>query len=46
MYAIVEKETNKSWDWFILLLFNDLKIGDGNGWVVISDKQKVSTTNL
>nr|XP_015619248.1 uncharacterized protein LOC107279670 [Oryza sativa Japonica Group] len=39
-WAIVEKETNDSWDWFCALLFKDLVAGDGDGWVVISDQQK------
>lgn len=39
-WAVVEKETNDSWDWFCALLFKDLVAGDGDGWVVISDQQK------
>lgn len=37
---MVEKETNDSWDWFYALLFKDVQIGDGDGWVIISDQQK------
>jgi hypothetical protein len=40
-WAIVEKETNDSWDWFCDLLFKDLGVGDGNGLVFILDQQKV-----
>uniref|UniRef100_A0A0A9HV19 SWIM-type domain-containing protein n=1 Tax=Arundo donax TaxID=35708 RepID=A0A0A9HV19_ARUDO len=39
-WVVVEKETNESWDWFCDLLFRDLYIGDGEGWVIISDQQK------
>uniref|UniRef100_A0A453RIB9 MULE transposase domain-containing protein n=1 Tax=Aegilops tauschii subsp. strangulata TaxID=200361 RepID=A0A453RIB9_AEGTS len=40
-WAVVEKETNESWAWFIGLLIKDLDINDqGAGWVFISDKQK------
>lgn len=40
LLAAVDKETNESWDWFCGILFNDLKVGDGEGWVIISDQQK------
>ncbi|WVZ53692.1 LOW QUALITY PROTEIN: hypothetical protein U9M48_004597 [Paspalum notatum var. saurae] len=39
-WAVVEMETNDTWDWFTYLLCRDLQIGDGDGWVVISDQQK------
>lgn len=39
-WAVVEKETNESWDWFCSLLFKDVHVNDGNGWVIISDQQK------
>jgi len=39
-WAVVEMETNDSWDWFCYLLCKDLQIGDGDGWVIISDQQK------
>lgn len=41
-WAVVEKETNESWDWFCGIFFKDIEIGDGEGWVIISDQQKVS----
>lgn len=44
LLAAVDKETNESWDWFCGILFNDLKVGDGEGWVIISDQQKVLST--
>lgn len=40
-WAVVEKETTESWDWFIQHLQADLQIGDGLGWALISDMQKV-----
>lgn len=43
-WAVVEKENNDSWDWFCDLLFRDLEVEDGQGWVFISDQQKVSAT--
>jgi hypothetical protein len=39
-WAVVEKETNNSWDWFCDLLFRDLGVGEGDDWVFISDQQK------
>ena len=39
-WAIVERETKESWDFFLSLLSSDLKFGDGEGWVFISDQQK------
>ncbi|XP_073360195.1 uncharacterized protein [Aegilops tauschii subsp. strangulata] len=39
-WAVVEKENNDSWDWFCDLLFRDLEVEDGQGWVFISDQQK------
>jgi hypothetical protein len=40
-WAVVEKENNDSWDWFCSLLFRDVNVLDGEGWVIISDQQKV-----
>uniref|UniRef100_A0ACD5YMJ0 Uncharacterized protein n=1 Tax=Avena sativa TaxID=4498 RepID=A0ACD5YMJ0_AVESA len=40
-WAVVEKECNSSWFWFLGLLIRDLNInGQGEGWVFISDQQK------
>jgi hypothetical protein len=39
-WAVVEKENNDSWDWFCDLLFRDLEVYGGTGWVFISDQQK------
>ena len=39
-WAVVEKGNNESWDWFCDILFRDVGVGDGEGWVIISDQQK------
>ena len=39
-WAVVEKENNDSWDWFCDLLFRDIEVYGGTGWVFISDQQK------
>lgn len=41
-WAVVEKETFDSWKWFLQQLQEDLCIGEGLGWALISDMQKVS----
>lgn len=40
-WAIFEKETTESWDWFIQHFQCDLHLGDGIGWALISNMQKV-----
>lgn len=40
-YAVVESENADSWRWFIDLLRDDLSLGDGHGYTLISDQQKV-----
>lgn len=42
-WAVVEKETKKSWKWFLQLLCNDLEITNENEhlWTFMSDQQKV-----
>ncbi|CAN1245468.1 hypothetical protein LINGRAPRIM_LOCUS2963 [Linum grandiflorum] len=39
-WAVVEGENKESWMWFIEILEEELHLGDGNGWSVISDQQK------
>ncbi|KAL6654545.1 hypothetical protein ACP70R_008010 [Stipagrostis hirtigluma subsp. patula] len=40
-WAVVEKETEDSWEWFLGLVQKDLQMAkDGAGWVLISDQQK------
>ena len=40
-WAWVEAENNNSWDWFISLLKNDLRIQNSGGYTFISDRHKV-----
>ena len=41
-WAVVEKETENSWTWFLGLLQKDIQIPiGGKGWVIISDQQMV-----
>lgn len=40
-YAVVEKETKKSWKWFLNLLVDDLGIRNSENWTFMSDQQKV-----
>lgn len=39
-FSVVESENTDSWRWFIELLGEDLNIGDGYGFTIISDQQK------
>ncbi|XVF65088.1 hypothetical protein PTKIN_Ptkin09bG0218700 [Pterospermum kingtungense] len=39
-WAVVHNENTETWSWFINQLCDDLEIGDGLGWAVISDMQK------
>ena len=39
-WAIVRVEDNASWGWFVDKLKSDLELGLGNGFTIISDKQK------
>lgn len=39
-WAVVDKENNNNWDWFCDLLFRDVGVQGGHGWVFISDQQK------
>ena len=41
-WAIVKKESSENWAWFIQNLNDDLRIGLGYGWVIISDRHRVS----
>ncbi|XP_063940571.1 uncharacterized protein LOC135146729 [Daucus carota subsp. sativus] len=38
--VVVESESYDSWSWFLLLLIEDLDLGDGTGYTLISDQQK------
>ncbi|KAG8386591.1 hypothetical protein BUALT_Bualt03G0164200 [Buddleja alternifolia] len=39
-YAVVNRETKESWEWFLTLLKFDLKIENDSEWTFLSDKQK------
>ncbi|KAK8672126.1 hypothetical protein V6N13_110500 [Hibiscus sabdariffa] len=39
-YAVVEAETESSWNWFLSLLGADLEIGSSHNITIVSDKQK------
>ncbi|XP_022848165.1 uncharacterized protein LOC111370605 [Olea europaea var. sylvestris] len=39
-YAVVEKENTASWRWFLTYLSEDISIGDGRGWTLMTDRQK------
>jgi hypothetical protein len=45
-YAVAEAETKASWEWFIGLLVDDVYVGSGEGcgWTIMSDRQKVMFT--
>ena len=42
-YAVVHTESTETWSWssFIDQLCDDLNIGEGLGWFIINDMQKV-----
>lgn len=42
-YAVVEGENADSLKWFVQILQTDLCLGNGYGYTIISDQQKVST---
>lgn len=46
-YAIVEAKTRVSWEWFISILIDDIYdgSGEGRGWTIMSDWQKVISMN-
>ncbi|XP_060170272.1 uncharacterized protein LOC132600852 [Lycium barbarum] len=39
-WAVVDKETKKTWDWFLRLLKMSLELNMGEGYTIISDMQK------
>ncbi|CAE5993308.1 unnamed protein product [Arabidopsis arenosa] len=45
-WCVVQVENTESWVWFIKLLKADLKLGDGEGFSLISDRQKVNILSL
>lgn len=43
VWGVVDVESADNWKWFIQLLKTDLNLEDGDGFTLISDKQKVFT---
>ena len=41
-WAVVENENTITWSWFISLLKEDLRLGDGTSFTIMSDMQKVN----
>nr|XP_025886265.1 uncharacterized protein LOC112941297 [Solanum lycopersicum] len=39
-WAVVENENTITWSWFISLLKEDLRLGDGTSFTIMSDMQK------
>ncbi|OMO59015.1 Transposase, MuDR, plant [Corchorus capsularis] len=39
-WALVEVECTDSWRWFIDLLAEELELGDGRGWTIMTDQMK------
>ena len=39
-YAVVESEKADTWRWFMRLFKEDFDMGNGQGWTLISDRQK------
>jgi hypothetical protein len=46
-YALIEVETRASWELFIRILVDDIYVGsgEGRGWTIMSDRQKVISIN-
>lgn len=40
-WAAVQVENENNWFWFVKLLKKDLDLGNGDGYIIISDRQKV-----
>lgn len=43
---MVDKETSRTWSWFLELLKHSLDLKDGDGGTFISDMEKVSNFNF
>ncbi|CAN0908506.1 hypothetical protein LINGRAHAP2_LOCUS25324 [Linum grandiflorum] len=41
-WVVVEGENKDYWNWFLEVVQEELHLGDGSGWSIISDQQKVS----
>lgn len=45
-WAVVHKQNTDTWTWFLQKLKNDLNLGNGDGFTLVSDRQKVSDNSL
>ena len=41
-WAVVQVENTPNWVWFVKHIKTDLGLGDGDGYIMVSDRQKVS----
>ncbi|XP_022865606.1 uncharacterized protein LOC111385451 [Olea europaea var. sylvestris] len=39
-YAVVQKENTPTWRWFMIYLREDIEIGNGRGWTLMTNRQK------
>ena len=46
VWAGVPIECKVTWSWFLRVLQDDLEMGNGEGFILITDMQKVSTYTL
>lgn len=45
-WGVVQVENTENWSWFVRMVKEDLGLEDGEGFVLVSDRQKVSVFNL
>ncbi|CAN1142450.1 hypothetical protein LINPERHAP2_LOCUS13091 [Linum perenne] len=45
-WAVVESETQDTWEWFVALLGIDLEIRNNSSWTFMSDRQKVTSARI
>lgn len=45
-WALIDVECTETWEWFIKLLKDDLDLGNGAGYTLMTDQQKVSHNHL
>jgi hypothetical protein len=46
-YTVSEAETRASWEWFKLILVDDIygRSGEGHGWTIMYDQQNAVSIN-
>ncbi|OMO71489.1 Transposase, MuDR, plant [Corchorus capsularis] len=45
-WCLVENECKQTWAWFLERIMGDLDLGDGRGWVLMTDQMKVIWTKI